>query len=127
MDPIFIQHYNKDLKPYADDLRNKGTKAEAALWKYVLKAKQMKGYTFNRQRPVLNYIVDFMCKPLKLIIEVDGNTHDGKDEKNKDEIRDAELIKLGYVILRFTNDDVLFNIESVRKDIELTIEKSIQK
>lgn len=66
--------YNKKLQPYASKNRKQMTKAEACLWKYVLKAK-MTGYTFNRQRPVLNYIADFMCKEKKLIIEVDGITH----------------------------------------------------
>jgi very-short-patch-repair endonuclease len=68
-------HYNKNLKPIGRALRNNMTKAEASLWKYALKNKQ-RGYTFNRQRPVLSYVADFMCKDLKLIIEVDGSTHD---------------------------------------------------
>lgn len=69
------KHYNKDLQPFAKDLRSDMTKAEACLWKYVLKARMIKGYQFRRQRPVLNYIADFMCKELILIIEVDGITH----------------------------------------------------
>jgi very-short-patch-repair endonuclease len=56
--------YNKNLQPFANKLRKNITKAEACLWKYVLKAKQLKGYQFRRQRPVLNYIADFMCKEL---------------------------------------------------------------
>ena len=63
------------------------TKAEACLWKYVLKAGQLKGFPFRRQRPVLNYIADFLCKELKLIIEVDGITHQWEDTIKKDEIR----------------------------------------
>ena len=66
--------YNKILQPFASENRKQMTKAEACLWKYALRAKQM-GYTFNRQRPVLNYVADFMCKELKLIIEVDVYTH----------------------------------------------------
>lgn len=58
--------YNKSLQPFASENRKQMTKAEACLWKYALRAKQM-GYTFNRQRPVLNYVADFMCKELKLI------------------------------------------------------------
>ncbi|MCW3076617.1 MAG: hypothetical protein JWO32_1226, partial [Bacteroidetes bacterium] len=54
--------------------RSQMTKSEVCLWKYAFRAKQM-GYTFNRQQPVLNYIADFMCNELKLIIEVDGYTH----------------------------------------------------
>ena len=66
------QNYNKELQPYAHKLRYSMTKAEACLWKYALRAKMMRGYTFNRQRPVGNYIVDFVCKELLLAIEVDG-------------------------------------------------------
>jgi len=53
-------HYNKNLQAYANQLRKNMTKGEACLWKYVLSKKQMKGYQFRRQRPVLNYIADFM-------------------------------------------------------------------
>lgn len=65
--------YNKSLQPFANKLRKEMTKAEVCLWKYVLRAGQMNGYKFRRQRPVLNYIADFMCKELRLIIEVDGS------------------------------------------------------
>ena len=61
-------HYNKNLQPFANSLRKNMTKAEACLWKYVLGSRQMKGYQFRRQRPVLNYIADFMCKELLLAV-----------------------------------------------------------
>ena len=54
-------YYNKNLQPHANRLRKEMTKAEACLWKYVLRAGEMKGFQFRRQRPVLNYIADFMC------------------------------------------------------------------
>jgi len=60
------------------------TKAEACLWKYVLPAGMMKGYTFNRQRAVMNYIADFSCKKLCLVIEVDGITHQQEEVYLKD-------------------------------------------
>lgn len=66
-------------------MRKNMTKAEACLWKYALRAGQMNGYTFYRQRPVLNYIADFLCKELNLIIEVDGITHLDKETLEKDE------------------------------------------
>ena len=71
--------YNTNLQPFANKLRKRMTKAEACLWKYALRASKMKGYSFRRQRPVLNYIADFMCQELFLIIEVDGITH--QDER----------------------------------------------
>ena len=67
--------YNKNLQPYANRLRKEMTKAESCLWKYVLRAGKMKGFQFRRERPVLNYVADFMCIELKLVIEVDGITH----------------------------------------------------
>ena len=60
--------YNKQLQPFAQQLRNRGTKAEACLWKYALRAGQMKGYAFRRQRPILKYIADFVCFELSLVI-----------------------------------------------------------
>ena len=118
----YIEDYTKQLKGLAKHNRNNGSKAEIALWKYVLKAKQMRGLVFNRQRPVLNYIADFMCKPLQLIIEVDGNTHDDKVAREGDKKRTSALNDAGYTIIRFTNDDVLFNIEWVRKEIEHVVD-----
>ena len=96
------------------------TKAEACLWKYVLRAKQMKGYQFRRQKPVLNYIADFMCKELRLVIEVDGITHGFKlaeDKRRTDDLRQA-----GFNVLRFTDEEVLTNIQGVAKEIERVID-----
>jgi hypothetical protein len=70
-----LWHYNKVLRDYANKNRKEMTRAEACLWKYALSKGQMEGYQFLRQSPVLNYIADFMCKELMLIIEVDGLTH----------------------------------------------------
>ncbi len=111
--------YNKSLQPFANRLRKEMTKAEACLWKYVLRARQMKGYQFRRQRPVLNYIADFMCKELRLVIEVDGITHDYK--KEKDERRTDELRQAGFNVLRFTDEEVLTNIHGVAREIEIII------
>lgn len=115
--------YNKTLRVFAHENRYQMTKAEACLWKYVLKAKMMKGYTFNRQRPVLNYIADFMCKELKLVIEVDGYSHTLDEIIEKDRIKQADLEKMGFIVLHFRDNDVLKNIEHVKRVIELTIEK----
>jgi len=114
--------YNKVLQPFANKLRKEMTKAEACLWKYVLRAGQMKGYQFRRQRPVLNYIADFMCKELHLIIEVDGITHNAKLEK--DQKRTNELKQGGFTVIRFTDDEVLTNIQGVANEIEKIINKT---
>lgn len=79
--------YNKELNEIARKLRKESTPAEIRLWTKLLHAKKMKGYQFLRQRPVLNYIADFMCKELKLIIEVDGESHESEDQWYKDKKR----------------------------------------
>ena len=61
------------------------------MWKYVLGQKQMLGYQFRRERPILNYIADFVCLEIMLIIEVDGITHDTDEAQRRDEIRDQKL------------------------------------
>ena len=120
-------YYNKNLQPYANRLRKEMTKAEACLWKYILRAGQLKGFPFRRQRPVLNYIADFMCKELELIIEVDGITHQWDDAIKKDEIRQKTLESAGFTVLRFSDEEVLNNIYAVFNYLEDWIEKKINR
>jgi very-short-patch-repair endonuclease len=119
--------YNKNLQPNANHLRKEMTKAEACLWKYVLRAGKMKGYQFRRQRPVLNYIADFMCKDLMLIVEVDGSIHQQEEVMKNDLIRQKTLEEAAFTVLRFTNEEVLENINAVYNNIEGWIEKKISK
>jgi len=114
--------YNKGLKSKAQSLRASMTKAEACLWKYVLQGRRLQGYQFRRQRPVLNYIADFMCKELNLIIEVDGITHTYEDVAEKDLVRQKELENTGFKVIRFTDDDVLENIDRVKVYLENLVE-----
>lgn len=115
--------YNKNLRPFANSLRKRMTKAEACLWKYVLRARMLKGYQFRRQRPVLNFIADFMCKELSLIIEVDGISHTWEETVEKDKIKTKALEDAGFTLLRFTDDDVLKSINSVVAELEEWIEE----
>jgi len=115
--------YNSNLQPFANQLRKTMTKAEACLWKYVLRAGMMKGYQFRRQRPVLYFIADFMCKELRLVIEVDGDIHLLEDVQEKDKLKDKILQEAGFTILRYTNDEVLHQIDQVRWNIEAWIEE----
>ena len=94
------------------------TKAEACLWKYALRGRKMKGFQFRRQRPVLKYIADFMCKELKLIIEVDGISHHWDEVVVKDKKRQADLENAGFTVLRFTDDEVLNDMNNVIRIIE---------
>lgn len=117
-------HYNSNLRGLAHTMRNNMTKGEASLWKYVLRAGIMKGYSFRRQRPVENYIVDFMCRELNLIIEVDGLTHNSNEADTADAERQQFLEALGFTILRFTSNEVLTHIDGVRNTIELWIDEA---
>ncbi len=101
------------------------TKAEACLWKYVLRAGKMKGFQFRRQRPVLNYIADFMCKELMLVIEVDGSIHQLEEVMTNDVEKQKALEEAGFTVLRFTNEEVLENINAVTAYIGDWIEKKL--
>ena len=119
----YNHYYNKNLQPYANRLRKEMTKAEACLWKYVLRAGKMKGFQFRRQRPVLNYIADYMCRELMLIIEVDGITHHYEETIKKDKIRQKALESAGFTVLRFSDEEVLNHIQGVYNYLEDWIEK----
>jgi very-short-patch-repair endonuclease len=116
-------HYNIKLRPYASFNRTHSTKAEIRLWCEVLRAGKT-GFTFLRQRPVLNYIADFMCKELKLIIEVDGFTH--TDNRLRDKLRDEKINEIGFAILRFSDEDVFEQIEQVKQRIEDWINRKLK-
>ncbi len=83
----------------------------------------MKGYQFRRQRPVLNYIADFMCKELKLIIELDGLTHTWEETAIKDARKQEDLEEAGFTVLRFEDEAVLKHINEVKVKIEEEIER----
>ncbi|MFY0696261.1 MAG: endonuclease domain-containing protein [Balneola sp.] len=114
--------YNKGLRKFANKNRNNATKAEACLWKYAL-SKKKTGYTFKRQRPVLSYIVDFMCQELSLIIEVDGSSHDDLHVRINDLNRQMKLENAGFTVIRFSNEDVLKNMDEVRRNISEVVAK----
>ena len=98
------------------------TKAEACLWKYALSKRQMSGYAFRRQRPLLNYIVDFICLRLKLVIEVDGYTHQLGENEIKDRIRQENIEKAGFIVIRFKDEEVLNGMNQVRTAIQNQID-----
>ena len=103
------------MKYFARELRKDGTKGEAILWKHVLRARKVEGYQFNRQFVIGNYIVDFICRRLKLIIEVDGSSHFLRNEE--DRIRQAHLEQSGYCVIRFSEKEVIQNIDEVYRQI----------
>jgi len=77
----------------------------------------MENYTFRRQRPILSYIVDFVCLELLLVIEVDGFTHEWEETQERDKQKEKDLRTIGFDVLRFTNYEVLSELESVRQKI----------
>src|SRR4051794_33880584 len=96
----------------AKSLRKTMTRAETLLWRY-LKAHHVDGLGFRRQAPMRNYIADFACHVAHLIVELDGETHDFAASQRSDRIRDAWFRSQGYMVLRFTNEQVLTNLEGV--------------
>ena len=107
--------YNPQLKERSRILRKEGEKAEAMLWKY-LKSKQL-GVTFSRQKPILNYIADFYCKELNLIIEIDGAAHFSEAAQEYDKERDRQMRCLDLTIVRIADRDVRKNPQHVARCI----------
>jgi very-short-patch-repair endonuclease len=115
-------NYNKRLKKFARENRNDGTRAEIKIWRELLRNKQMLGYRFLRQRPIGWYIADFFCKELKLVIEVDGWTHQFEETIAKDRLKEKYLLESGYHLLRFTDEEVMKDLENVTRTLEFWIE-----
>ena len=112
-------YYNPKLKKLARKLRNNMSLPEILLWNQ-LKGKKL-GYDFHRQKPINNYIVDFFCSKLKLIIEVDGEVH--KDKGEDDIKRQSKLESLGLKVLRFKASDIMKNLNDVIEAIADYIEE----
>ena len=108
--------YNRKLKNLARHLRKNMTDAERLLWSKIRK-KQIAGYQFYRQRPIGKYIVDFYCPAARLVIEVDGGQHYFRNSRIHDKERDKLLKHHSIKVLRFTNLQILNNIDSVLDEI----------
>ena len=104
----------------ARDLRKNQTKAESLLW-YHLRNKRFQGLKFRRQLPIGNYIVDFVCESLKVIIKLDGSQH--MEAELYDNERTQYLSSLGYKVLRYWNNDLLSQKDSVLESIRLNLSK----
>lgn len=116
-------HYNKELQPYANELKHCLTKGEQILWKNVLHNRQMKGFQFRLCRPVLDYIAEFICRELLLIIEIDGISRFDAFAQPINPKRDATLKEIGFTILRFSEWEVLNRRERVIEAIEKWIDQ----
>ena len=105
----------------AQRLRKASTDAERKLWQ-LLRNRQLRDWKFRRQVPIRNYIVDFACFDAKLIIEVDGGHH--QEQSDYDDKRTKALMDGGFKVLRFWNNQVLAEIDSVQDTIVCTLEST---
>ncbi|AIT08999.1 DNA methylase [Candidatus Francisella endociliophora] len=115
-----ILPYNPKLKGRAKELRKAGVLSEVLLWQ-ELKARKFLDLDFDRQKIVGNYIVDFYCDALQLVIEIDGLSHNDKYEY--DRIRDSYLLGLGLKVLHIQDIDVKNNLDGVMKYLKDYCEK----
>jgi very-short-patch-repair endonuclease len=109
-----LKRVTNQTRRRAVELRRNATTPEQLLWS-ILSRRQLGGLKFRRQHPIEPYIVDFYCSSANLVIELDGESHEGRQIYDKD--RAGQLTKLGVRILRFTNDDVIHNLEGVAEVI----------
>ncbi|MBA4372012.1 MAG: endonuclease [Thermodesulfovibrio sp.] len=107
--------YNKALTELARKNRRNPSKAERRIWNDVLRMRQFSQHKFLRQKPIAGYIVDFYCAELCLVIEIDGDSHAETIEYDVE--RTKVLNALGLNVIRYTNYDVLENIEGVSEDL----------
>ena len=105
------------LLEHAKKMRNQPTEAEVLLW-HMLSGKKLEGYKFRRQHIIGNYIADFVCLKTHLIIEIDGLIHQLPENKISDEERTKWLENEGYRVVRFTNKEVLSNLDNVLEKIK---------
>jgi very-short-patch-repair endonuclease len=108
--------YGDYLKPYARKLRSNLTDAERLLWQRI-RRKQILETQFFRQRAIKNFIVDFYAPKARLVVELDGGQHFEDENLKKDKVRDAYLRKMGLLILRFDNNQVMTELECVLEEI----------
>ena len=118
---LYYLAYNKNLKEFSRKLRNNSTLGEILLWKQ-LRGGKIRGYTFNRQKPLANYIVDFYCKSLRLVIEVDGGYHFEEEQQILDKERQQILEEMQLNFLRFHDEEVRKDMPQVLQKIEEYIE-----
>jgi len=113
--------YKPKLKSIARTLRKNMTLSEILLWQQI-KGKQFLGFDFHRQKPILDYVVDFYCPKLKLVIEIDGDTHIGKEQEDK--VRQERIEALGLHVLRYSDLEVKTNMDGILMHIKEWIEEN---
>lgn len=113
--------YNKKLISRAREFRKNKTEAEIIFWDKILKNKEVTNYKFTQQKPLGDFIADFYCSRLLLVVEIDGDIH--KKLKRRDKERSEILLyKYGIKVIRYKNNDVLNHIEMIISDFKSEIE-----
>jgi len=107
--------FRRDLKAKARILRREQTPAEKRIWQHVLSRRQLCGYRFVRQKPIGAFIADFVSFDLSLIVEIDGETH--VNQQGYDGARTRSLERFGFAVVRYTNADIMSNLEAVYDDL----------
>ena len=97
-----------DLFKLAKEMRKNPTQAEKMLWN-ILRKYRIKGFLFRQQHPIYIFIADFYCHKIKLVIEVDGDVHFNEESQEHDDGRSGVLENFGIKVIRFTNEQVLYN------------------
>ena len=115
-----------DVFKKAKQLRKDETEAEKILWTRLNK-NQMMGLQFRRQHPINRFIADFYCARIKLVIEVDGSVHELPENEAYDIGRSEILNDFGITVIRFSNEQIIEDIEFVRIKIENTIKNLLYK
>ena len=109
------------LKAFARENRCNMTLAETIVWEYLHILPST--YRFRRQHIILDYIVDFVCIDQHLVIEIDGAYHSELQQEEQDAYRTERLAKLGFDVVRFTNEQVITDMENVKASIEKLLYK----
>ena len=127
VETIMTEHYNwKSHTDLRRMLRRNLSNAEAIVWKH-LSRRQVCGYKFRRQYGIDRYVIDFYCPELKLAIEIDGDSHSTETAQANDRNREKHIRNYGVTFLRFTNSDVLQNLNGVLEKIHGAIESMQDK
>jgi very-short-patch-repair endonuclease len=113
---VCVRLPNKNALSRAKTLRKILTPAEETLWSH-LRDRRFLGLKFRRQAPIGPYVADFLCHEMRLVLELDGSVHREPDQISHDQNRDANLQALGYRVLRYTNEELQNDLDSVLEAI----------
>ena len=118
-------HFYKATERIFDNakvLRKESTPAEKHFWE-IVRNRKILGFKFRRQHPLFKYVADFYCHDALLVIELDGDIHNLEKIKKRDAEREKAITELGITVLRFTNDELFTEINTVLEKVEAHLKK----